>query len=110
MARVEHLELRAHAELADPLRHRPQDPGGVHEQVVATGGEVHRAAVERADLRQQLLDVGEPFRRARQVGAGSVEGEGSLVAAEHEIAAHAGREVDDDVRVGGADALDHFAV
>ena len=37
-------------------------------------------------------------------------GSGALVAAEHEVAAHPGREVQDDVDVGGADPLDDRAV
>ena len=39
--------------------------GRVDHHVVAAGGEVHRAAVERADLRAQLLDVHEPLARRR---------------------------------------------
>ena len=110
MAGVEHLELRPHAELADPRRHRAQHPGRVHHHVVAARGEVHRPAVERADLGQQLLDVREPLGRADHVGARLVGRQRRLVAAEHEVAAHAGGEVQDDVDVGRADPLDDRAV
>src|SRR5579884_1252385 len=64
MAGVEHLELRPDAELLHARGHRAQHPRRVHHHVVAAGGEVHRAAVERADLGQQLLDVGDPLQRA----------------------------------------------
>ena len=47
---------------------------------------------------------------AGHVGAGGVGRQRRLVAAEHEIAAHAGGEVDHDVDAGGADAVDDLAV
>ena len=72
---VEDLELGAHAQLLHPLGHRPQHRRAVDHHVVAAGGEVHRAAVERADLRHEQLDVGQPLGGAGQVGA--VLGEGS---------------------------------
>ena len=62
MARVEDLDLGAHAELADLPRHLAQHRGRVRHDVVALG-EVHRPAVERADLRPQVGDVGQPLRR-----------------------------------------------
>ena len=43
------------------------------------------------------------------VPAGS-GGEGRILAAEHEVAAHAGGQVEHDVDVGGADPLDDLAV
>ena len=49
--------------------------------------------------------MGEALRRARHVGAEGF-GEGRFDAAEHEVAAHPGREVEDDVDVRGADPLD----
>ena len=48
-----------------PRGHRAQHLRRVGHHVVAAGGEVHRAAVERADLRQQLLDVRQPLGRRR---------------------------------------------
>ena len=53
----------------------------------------------------------EPLARTRQIGAlGIASGSGALGAAEHEVAAHPGGQVDHDVDVGRADPLDHLAV
>ena len=52
----------------------------------------------------------EPLLRAGHVGAVRVERERRIDAAEHEVAAHPGGQVDDRVDVGGAHALDHLAV
>jgi hypothetical protein len=54
------------------------------------------------------LDVGQALQRADQVGAGpnSI----GFRPGRFQVAAHAGGEVDDDVHVGFADALHHFAV
>ena len=109
VACVEHLELGSHAELANPSRHCSEDPGRVHQHVVAACREVHRAAVERADLRPELLDVREPLGGSREIG-GLVERERRLVAAEHEVAAHARRQVHDHVGAGRADTIDHLGV
>ena len=110
VAGVEDLELGPHAEVPDPLRHRPQHRGGVDHDVVAAGGEVHRAAVERADLRAQLLDVHEPVARRRSCPSRRRRRERRVGAAEHEVAAHAGGQVEHDVDVGRAHALDDLAV
>jgi len=66
--------------------------------------------VERADLGAQAAHVVESLGGARHVGADLVERQGLLVPAEHEVAAHAGREVDHHVDVGGADAVDDLGV
>ena len=58
----------------------------------------------------QLGDVGEPLLGARHVGPGGVGRKRRVAAAEHEIAAHAGGEVEHDVDVRRAHALDHLAV
>ena len=110
MAGVEHLELRPHAELADPRRHRAQHRGRVDHHVVAAGGEVHRSAVERADLRAQLLDVREPLGRAGHVRSCLVRRQGRVLATEDEVAAHPRGQVEDDVDVRSADLLDDRAV
>jgi hypothetical protein len=72
VARVEDLELGAHAERLDAGGHRAQHPGRVDHHVVAAGREVHRAAVERAQLGPQRLDVHEPLGSADHVGARGV--------------------------------------
>ena len=106
---VEDLDLGAHAERLDLPRHRLQHGGRVGHHVVALA-EIHRAAVERADLRQELGDMREPLGGARHVGAGRDRRERRLGRAEHEVAAHAGGQVQHDVDAGGADALDHLAI
>jgi hypothetical protein len=54
--------------------------------------------------------MGEPLRSARHVRAVRVERKRRLLVAQDEVAAHAGAEVDYDVHVRGADALDDLAV
>ena len=70
--------------------------------------EIQRAAIQRADFRQQFLDMNQALERADQVGirAGLLW----VVRAELKIATHAGGEVDDHVRAAGAYALHHLAV
>ena len=109
MARVEDLDLGPHAELSHLARHLAEHRGRVRHHVVALG-EVHRPAVERADLGQQLGDVREPLGRAGHVGSLRVRRKRRLDTAEHEVAAHARGEVEDDVDVRRADPLDDLAV
>ena len=52
----------------------------------------------------------QPLGRAHHVGAARVRRQRGVLAAEHEVAAHAGGQVDDDVDVRGADPLDDLAV
>ena len=75
--------------------HRAQHRGRVDHDVVAAGGEVHRAAVERADLGPQLGDVREPLVGARPCRCRPRRGgSGACSPAEHEVAAHAGGQVE----------------
>ncbi|ABA52551.1 hypothetical protein BURPS1710b_A2129 [Burkholderia pseudomallei 1710b] len=108
VARVEDLELRLHAQRLDPLRARAQLRGRRHVDVIAVA-EIQRAAIERADLGQQFLDMHEPRQPADEVRA-LAEAHRVLARADLEIAAHAGRQIDDDVDVGRADPVDHLAV
>ncbi len=110
MAGVEDLELGPHAERLDALRHGAQGVGRVDHDIVAAGGEIHRAAIERADLGQQLLDMGKPLGRAGHVGAGRVGRQRLLDRAEHEIAAHPGGQVEHDIGARGAHPVDHLGV
>jgi hypothetical protein len=71
VAGVEGLDLGLHAEIGHHPAHGAQHAGRVGHDVIGLG-EVHRAAVERADLRQAFGDMGHPFRRADHVGAGLV--------------------------------------
>ena len=53
--------------------------------------------------------MSQPLARPRHVGAVRVEGEGMLAGAEHQVAAHAGGEVEDHVGPGPADPLHRLA-
>ena len=101
LTHVETLQLRLDAQFLSPPRHPGQIPGPVDHHAVPP--EVHRAAVDGADLRQQLHDVAEALLRADEVRAGAIL-VGILVRA-MEHAAHAGGEVEDDVRLVVADNL-----
>src|SRR5215472_1422724 len=70
MAGIEHLQLGLHAQLADPLGPGAQLIGRRDEDHVAVA-EVQRAAVQRADLRQQLLDMHQALQRIDEIGAGT---------------------------------------
>ena len=107
---VEHLQLGADPERLHPRGHGPQHARAVDHDVVAARREVHRAAVERADLGPQQLHVGQALGRADQVGGGGVDRQGRLVAPEHEVPAHAGGEVEHDVHPGGADLVHDLLV
>ena len=109
VARVEDLDLGAHAERSHLTRHLAKHRRRVRHHVVAFR-EVHRPAVERADVRPQLGDVRETLGRAGHVGSVRVRRQRRLDAAEHEIAAHPRAQVDDDVDRGRADALHDIAV
>lgn len=75
---------------------------------IAAVAEVQGAAVERADVRQQVLDMGEAFQPADQVGAGQLPQRG--VGVDHQIAAHPGGQIDDDIGAGLLDPLDDLPV
>ena len=68
VAGVEDLHLDAHAELLDALGAVAQDVRRADVDQAALA-EVEAAAVERADVGQQLLDVREPLDAVDQVGA-----------------------------------------
>src|SRR4029079_18775697 len=78
--------------------------------VVAAGGEVHRAAVERADLGHQRAYVVEALGGNSHVGAVRIDRQHLLVAAQHQIATHSCGEVEDDVDARGPDPLDGLGV
>jgi hypothetical protein len=105
MAELEALDLGLDADGLDALRHLAQEVAGGHEQAVA---EVEGAAVERADLRSQFLDMGDALGRIGHVGAAATLG--GVFWVKEEVAAHAGGEVDDDIDAAVTDALHGFAV
>ena len=97
----------ADAELLDLLRAVAQHVGRADVDQAALA-EVEAAAVERADVGEQLLHVREPLDAADQVGA--LDERRRVLRVEHQVAAHARGGVDDDVDVGGADPLHCLAV
>ena len=78
----------ADAELLDLLGALAQHVGRADVDQAALA-EVEAAAVERADVGEQLLDVREPVDAADQVGA--LEERRRVVRVEHQVAAHARR-------------------
>jgi hypothetical protein len=108
VAGVEGLDLGPHAELGHHPAHGAQHARRVGHHVVGLG-EVHGAAVERADLGQAGGDMGDPVGRADHVGAGAGR-QGGLGAAQHQVAAHAGGQVQHHVDLRRADALGDLAV
>src|SRR5882724_1718436 len=107
MAGIEYFELRLDAELVDPPGALAQilRRGDVDHVAVA---EIQRAAIERANFRQQLFDMDEPLERSHHVRRRA--GLGRLVVPHLEVATHAGGEIDHHVGAAAADALDDFAV
>src|SRR6218665_266989 len=108
MPGVEYLQLGLDAERLYAFGAGAQLRGRRHVDVVAVT-EVERAAIERADFRQQFLDMHQPGQPADQIGA-LAETHRLLTGADLQIAPHAGRQVDDDIGVGAANAVNHIAV
>jgi hypothetical protein len=107
--RVEGLDLGADAGVADHGAHGAEHAGRVGHDVVRFG-EVHGPAVQRAYLRQACADRLHALRGAGHVRARGVRWQGGFHGPEHEVAAHARREVEHDVRVRVADAFGDLAV
>ena len=70
-------------------RHLAQHGGRVGHDIIAKI-EVHGSAVEGADLRKALRDMGDTLGRPRHVGACLVDRQGRFNVAEDEVPAHAG--------------------
>ncbi len=109
MAGVEGLDLGPDAQLGHHRAHGAQHAGRVGHHIVGLG-EVHRAAVERADFGQALRDMLDALGGARHVGALGLQRQRPLGRAEHHVAAHAGGEVEHHVDLCVADALGHLAI
>ena len=105
---VEDLQFRLDAEFANPQR-APAEHVGRGNVDEAAFPEVVRAAVQRADLGQQFLDVGQALHGTHEVRVLAELG-GGLVGADHQVAAHSRGEVDDDVGVAVADPRHHFPI
>src|SRR5919107_271272 len=80
------------------------------EKTAPGGSRPTRASSVVGSFGAPLLDVREPLVRADHVRAHLVDRQRRGGAAEHEVAAHAGGQVEDNVDVRRADALDDLAV
>ena len=109
MPGVERLDLRAHPERRHLPRHLAQHRGRVGHDVIAEI-EIHGSAVEGADLRKALRDMGDTLGRPRHVGAFFVDRQGRFNVAEDEVPTHASGEVQYYVDIGRADPVRHLPV
>src|SRR5882757_2101962 len=107
VAGIEDLQLRFHPELLDALRADPQHVRGGDVELAALA-EVQRAAVQGADVRQQLLDVRQPVQPVDQVG--SVHRLERVLLVDHQVATHPGGQVDHHVDAAVLDPPDHLPV
>ncbi|EAU48416.1 hypothetical protein R2601_02548 [Salipiger bermudensis HTCC2601] len=108
VAGVESLDLGLHAKLGHHPAHGAQHLGGVGHHVGAVT-EVHRAAVEGADLGQTVADMRHALGCARHVGIGTVELHRGLDITEGQVTAGAGGQVQHHIHLGRADAVGHLA-
>ncbi len=106
MAEFEHFELGLHAPLLCELRHfsKRGRRGNIN---LFTVSKVQCSAVQTANLRQQILHVGQPLERSNHVGTRS--GHRRIGAIRHPVTAHAGSQVDHHVSTGGAHQFHHLA-
>ena len=104
---VEGLDLDPDPELGHLGRHRLEHGRGVGHHVVALA-EVHRPAVEGADLGHDLADVLDPLGGAGHVGPVVGRGQRLLDVAEDQVAAHAGGQVEYHVGARGPDPVGHL--
>ena len=105
VAGVEHFQLRLRAGLLDGFRHDSH----VFRRVDHRGRtRPHGVEVERGDIRFEFDDVLDALERRNEGRARS--GDARIVLARYEAAAGAGGEVDDQIGILVADALDHLAV
>ena len=91
------------------LAHGLQHARRVDHDVIGLG-EIHRAAVERADLGPAQAHMLDPLGGADHVGAGLGKRQRRVGRAEHQVAAHPRRQVQHHVHIRGTDALGHLAV
>ena len=109
MTSVEHFKFWANPKFLHNLCHLAQHAWCVGHDVVATTGEVHGAAVERANFWAQTCYVVKTLGGTRHVSAGS-KWQDIFIAAENQVASHACGEVDDHVGVGRTNTIDYFCV
>ena len=109
MAGVEGFDLRLHAEPGHLPAHLLQHAGRVHHHIVGFG-EIHRAAVQRADFGQAFADMGQPFAGTDQIGSVLRQRQRALDRACDDVAAHSGGQVQHHVHIRVANAFGDFAV
>ena len=108
MAGVKRFNLNPGAAVDHPLGHIAQEAGRVHHHIIGLV-KVHRAAIQRANFRPAFNDMRHTFGGPRHVGFGrhAIHRLGSV---KHQIAAHAGGQVQDHIGAAVANALGDFAV
>ena len=108
MTGIERLDFRLHAKGLHLRCHLDKHRRAVGHDVVAMP-EIHRAAIQRAEFRPAIGDMGEAFGSTHHVGPVGAWWQRRLHTAKHQIAAHAGGQVQDDVGFGIADPRGHLA-
>ena len=109
VAGIERFDFNAYIKIGHHGTHRAQHARRVGHDVVRFG-EVHRAAVQRADFGAALRDVFNAISGAGHVRAFFIQRQRCIGRAGHKITTHTGGEIDDNIRIGFANALGHFPV
>ena len=108
MACIKGFDFGLYAKVGHHLAHRAQHAGGVGHDVIGFC-EIHCAAIKRTDFGQTFSDVGDAFGGPHHVCAIHSR-KRFFDAAKHDIATHASSQVQDKIRVRGADQVGDFAV
>ena len=108
MAGIEGFNLGLYAERFHLIGHFDKHRCAVRHDVVAMS-EIHRAAIQRANFRQAVSDMGKALGGTGHVGANRIGRQGCFHPAQNQIAAHAGCQIQHHINVSIADALGHFA-
>ncbi len=109
VTRVERLDFHAHIEVSHHLAHCPKHARRIGHDVVSLG-KIHRSAVERAYLGQTLGDMLDALFSAGHVCAILDQRQGRFRRTHDQVAAHAGREVDNHIGIGITNPFRHLAV
>ncbi len=108
MAGVENLDLRAHAKPLYLPGHFPEHGGRVGHHIIAFT-EIHRAAIQRADFRQEFSNMRKPFRCARHIGLGGIGRQRGFCRPKDQIAADTCRQVQHDIDTRRPDVVHNLA-
>src|SRR5947207_6046737 len=109
IARIEDFHFGLHAIRLDEFGLFAQLRRRLHHDRIAVA-EIERTAIERADLRTQILHMCQALDRADEIGIGFIEFARAFAGADFDVAAHAGGQVDDHRLVLGADALHDLGI